>query len=103
VAEVSARWLGVAERDSEGVNDDDEGRGWDGNEEGPWGGEEPGWDCRERSEAIAMNSACLVPFRVAFVAFCPRAMMRLLWTRTQPTGVSSMVSAYSACSRQGSG
>jgi hypothetical protein len=43
-----------------------------------------------------MNSAWRVPFRVALVAFWPRAIMVLLCTRTQPTGVSSMERAYSA-------
>jgi len=51
----------------------------------------------ERIEAIAWNSACRVPLRVRFVAFMPRAMMVLLCTKTQPTGVSSVSRASWAC------
>jgi hypothetical protein len=43
-----------------------------------------------------MNSAWRVPFRVALVAFWPRAIMVPLCTRTQPTGVSSVERACSA-------
>jgi hypothetical protein len=55
----------------------------------------------ERMDAIATNSACRVPFRVRFVAFMPRPMMVPLWTKTQPTGVSSVERASSACVRRG--
>lgn len=54
-----------------------------------------------RMEAIAMNSACRVPFKVLLVAFMPRPMILPLCTKTQPTGVSSVARASSACVGEG--
>jgi hypothetical protein len=47
--------------------------------------------------ASATNSACLVPLRVRFVSFMPRPKTSPSLTKTQPTGVSSLLSASSAC------
>ena len=65
-----------------------------------WGGA-CGSAREDRIDAIATNSACRVPLRVRFVAFMPRPMMVPLWTKTQPTGVSSVARASSACEKGG--
>lgn len=51
----------------------------------------------DKMPARATNSACLVPFKVRFVSFMPRPMISPSLTKTQPTGVSSLFSASSAC------
>lgn len=58
--------------------------------------EEVGESEGDRREFKATNSAWRVPFRVRFVWFIPRAIMVFLWTRTQPTGVSSVSRAWVA-------
>lgn len=51
----------------------------------------------DRISLIAMNSACIVPFLVRFVAFMPRPIIPWVgWTIIHPTGVSEVWSASSA-------